>query len=103
MVTPAIRLLLGLARPTAGRAEIFGFDCQRQTVEAHRRLAYVPGEASLWPPLTGAETLHLLVQVQGRVDTVYRDDLIGRFDLDPSKKVRAYSKGNKQKSCSSPR
>jgi ABC-2 type transport system ATP-binding protein len=95
--TTTIRLLLGLARPTAGRAEIFGFDCQRQTVEAHRRLAYVPGEASLWPSLTGAETLHLLGRVQGRVDIAYRDELIGRFDLDPSKKVRAYSKGNKQK------
>jgi ABC-2 type transport system ATP-binding protein len=95
--TTTIRLLLGLARPTAGRAEIFGLDCQRQTVEAHRRLGYVPGEASLWPSLTGAETLHLLGRVQGRVDTAYRDELIGRFDLDPSKKVRAYSKGNKQK------
>jgi ABC-2 type transport system ATP-binding protein len=63
--TTTIRLLLGLARPTAGRAEIFGFDCQRQTVEARRRLPYVPGEASLWPSLTGAETLHLLGRVQG--------------------------------------
>jgi len=95
--TTTIRLLLGLARPSAGRAEIFGLDCQRRTVEAHRRLAYVPGEANLWPSLTGAETLHLLGRVQGRVDTVYRDELIERFDLDPSKKVRAYSKGNKQK------
>ena len=95
--TTTIRLLLGLARPTAGRAEIFGLDCQRQTVEAHRRLAYVPGEASLWPSLTGFETIHLLGRVQGRVDTAYRDELIQRFDLDPSKKVRAYSKGNKQK------
>jgi ABC-2 type transport system ATP-binding protein len=95
--TTTIRLLLGLARPTAGRAEIFGLDCQRRTVEAHRRLAYVPGEASLWPSLTGAETLHLLGRVQGRVDAAYRDVLIERFELDPSKKVRAYSKGNKQK------
>jgi ABC-2 type transport system ATP-binding protein len=92
-----IRLLLGLARPTAGRAEIFGLDCQHQTAEAHRRLAYVPGEASLWPSLTGAETLHLLGRVQGRVDSGYRDELIQRFNLDPSKKVRAYSKGNRQK------
>jgi ABC-2 type transport system ATP-binding protein len=92
-----IRLLLGLARPTAGRAEIFGFDCQRQAVAAHRRLAYVPGEASLWPSLTGAETLHLLGQVHGQLDSRYRDELIQRFDLDPSKKVRAYSKGNRQK------
>jgi ABC-2 type transport system ATP-binding protein len=95
--TTTIRLLLGLIRPTAGRAEIFGLDCQRQVVEAHRRLAYVAGEASLWPSLTGAETLHLLGRVQGRVDDSYRDELIGRFDLDPSKKVRAYSKGNRQK------
>ena len=95
--TTTIRLLLGLARPTAGRAEIFGLDCQRRTVDAHRRLAYVPGEANLWPSLTGAETLHLLGRVQGRVDTAYRDELVGRFDLDPSKKVRAYSKGNRQK------
>jgi ABC-2 type transport system ATP-binding protein len=95
--TTTIRLLLGLARPTAGRAEIFGLDCQRQAVEAHRRLAYVPGEASLWPSLTGAETLHLLGRVQGRVDAAYRDELIDRFALDPSKKVRAYSKGNRQK------
>ena len=95
--TTTIRLLLGLARPTAGRAEIFGIDCQRQPVEAHRRVAYVPGEASLWPSLTGAETLHLLGRVHGRVDPVYRDELIERFDFDSSKKVRAYSKGNRQK------
>ena len=95
--TTTIRLLLGLIRPTGGRAEIFGLDCQRQAVEAHRRLAYVPGEANLWPSLTGAETLHLLGRVHGRVDAAYRDELIERFDLDPSKKVRAYSKGNRQK------
>jgi ABC-2 type transport system ATP-binding protein len=95
--TTTIRLLLGLIRPTSGRGEIFGLDCQRQVVEAHRRLAYVAGEASLWPSLTGAETLHLLGRVQGRVDDTYREELIARFDLDPSKKVRAYSKGNRQK------
>jgi ABC-type Fe3+/spermidine/putrescine transport system ATPase subunit len=95
--TTTIRLLLGLARPTAGRAEIFGLDCQRQAVAAHRRLAYVAGEANLWPSLTGAETLHLLGRVQGQVDGAYRDELIARFDLDPGKKVRAYSKGNRQK------
>jgi ABC-2 type transport system ATP-binding protein len=95
--TTTIRLLLALARPTAGRAEIFGLDCQSDAVEAHRRLAYVPGEANLWPSLTGAETLHLLGRVQGRVDSAYRDELIERFQLDPSKKVRAYSKGNRQK------
>ncbi len=95
--TTTIRLLLGLIKPTAGRAEIFGLDCQRQSVEAHRLLAYVAGEANLWPALTGIETLHLLGRVQGRVDEGYREELIGRFDLDPSKKVRAYSKGNRQK------
>jgi ABC-2 type transport system ATP-binding protein len=95
--TTTIRLLLGLIRPTAGRAEVFGLDCRRQSVPAHRRMAFVPGEANLWPALTGAETLHLMARVHGRVDEPYRDELIGRFDLDPSKKVRAYSKGNRQK------
>ena len=95
--TTTIRLLLGLIRPTAGRGEIFGLDCQRQPVEAHRRLAFVPGEANLWPSLTGAETLHLLGRIQGQTDEAYRDELIGRFDLDTTKKVRAYSKGNRQK------
>ena len=94
--TTTIRLLLGLIRPTAGRAEIFGLDCQREQstpppagLRARRDI--------LWPALTGAETLHLLGRVQGRVDTAYRDELIERFELDPSKKVRAYSKGNRQK------
>ncbi len=95
--TTTIRLLLGLLRPTAGRGEIFGLDCQKQPVEAHRRLAYVAGEANLWPSLTGLETLHLLGRIQGRVDERYRSELIDRFEFDPSKKVRAYSKGNRQK------
>ncbi len=95
--TTTIRLLLGLIRATSGRSEIFGLDCERQSVEAHRRLAFVAGEANLWPALTGAETLHLLGRVQGQVDEVYRDELIERFELDPNKRVRAYSKGNRQK------
>lgn len=95
--TTTIRLLLGLIRASAGRAEIFGADCQRDPVAVHRRLAYVPGEVSLWPSLTGTETLHLLGRVQGRVDTAYRDELIERFELDPSRKVRSLSKGNRQK------
>ncbi len=95
--TTTIRLLLGLIRATSGRAEIFGIDVQADPVEAHRRVAYVPGEAMLWPSLTGAETLHLLGRVQGTVDTAYRDALIERFELDSSKKVRALSKGNRQK------
>jgi len=95
--TTTIRLLLGLIRATSGRAEIFGIDCQADPVEAHRRVAYVPGDVSLWPGLTGMETLHLLGRVHGRVDIAYRDELLDRFDFDSSKKVRAYSKGNRQK------
>jgi len=92
--TTTIRLLLGLISPTGGRGEIFGLDCQRQPVQAHRRLAYVPGEANLWPSLTGAETLRLLGRAWGRrgsgvrVDEAYRDELVARFELDPGKKVR---------------
>jgi ABC-2 type transport system ATP-binding protein len=95
--TTTIRLLLGLIQPTSGRAEIFGLDCHRQAVEAHKRLAYVPGEANLWPQLTGAETLHLLGRIHGTCDLAYRDTLITRFELDATKAVRAYSKGNRQK------
>jgi ABC-2 type transport system ATP-binding protein len=95
--TTTIRLLLGLIQPSAGTAEIFGLDCHRKPVEVHRHLAYVPGEANLWPTLTGGETLHLLGQVQGSVDPIYRGELIQRFDLDASKRVRTYSKGNRQK------
>jgi ABC-2 type transport system ATP-binding protein len=95
--TTTIRLLLGLIRPTGGRAEIFGVDCQRDPVTAHRSTAFVPGEANLWPELTGAETLQLLGRVHGRVDAGYRDELVRRFELDLSKKVRAYSRGNRQK------
>jgi ABC-2 type transport system ATP-binding protein len=95
--TTTIRCLLGLARATAGRVEIFGIDGQARPADAHSRVAFVPGESNLWPDLTGAETLHLLGQVQGSVDVAYRDQLIERFRLDPSKRVRAYSKGNRQK------
>jgi ABC-2 type transport system ATP-binding protein len=95
--TTTIRLLLGLIAPTSGSATIFGLDVGRNAPEVHRRLAYVPGEASLWPGLTGRETLALLGRVQGQVDERYRDELIARFDFDPSKRVRSYSKGNRQK------
>src|SRR6202035_2609282 len=95
--TTTLRLLLGLIRPNGGSASIFGIDCQRDPVTAHRRLAYVPGEANLWPALTGAETLHLLGRVQGGVDPAYRDVLVERFEFDPTKRVRSYSKGNRQK------
>ncbi len=97
--TTTIRLLLGLIRPSSGDATIFGLDVQRQVAEVHARLAYVPGEANLWPSLTGHDTLALLGRVHGKVDERYRDELMQRFDFDPSKKVRSYSKGNRQKVC----
>ncbi len=95
--TTTLRLLLGLIKPSGGRAEIFGVDAQKDKIKAHRRLAYVPGEASFWPNLTGAETLHLLGRLHGQVDTAYRDELVKRFRFEPDKKVRTYSKGNRQK------
>jgi ABC-2 type transport system ATP-binding protein len=95
--TTLIRLLLGLIVPSHGRADIFGMDSRRQAVAAHRRLAYVPGEANLWPTLSVAETLRLLGQVHGHVDQTYQQELIDRFSLDATKRVRALSKGNRQK------
>ena len=95
--TTTIRLLLGLIAPTAGRAEAFGLDVAHHQADVHARLAYVPGEATLWPSLTGAETLHLLARIHGATDLAYREALQRRFDFDGSKKVRAYSKGNRQK------
>jgi ABC-2 type transport system ATP-binding protein len=95
--TTTIRLLLGLLRPTSGTARVFGLDCRDEAVAAHRRLAYVPGEASLWPQLTGSETLTLLGRVHGAVDAAYRDELVDRFELDVDRRVRTYSKGNRQK------
>ncbi len=95
--TTTIRLLLGMIAPTSGSASIFGLDVQQQAPQVHKRLAYVPGEPNLWPSLTGQEVLALLGRVQGQVDEAYRDQLIQRFDLDLSKKVRSYSKGNRQK------
>jgi ABC-2 type transport system ATP-binding protein len=95
--TTLIRLLLGLIVSSSGHAEIFGMDARRQTVAAHRRLAYVPGEANLWPTLSVAETLRLLGRVHGTVDQTYQLELIERFGLDVTKRVRTLSKGNRQK------
>ena len=95
--TTTIRLLLGLIRPSGGTARIFGLDCRDSAAEVHRRIAYVPGEANLWPELTGGEVLHLMGRIHGGVDDRYRAELVERFDLDPSRKVRTYSKGNRQK------
>ncbi|MGC1177123.1 MAG: ABC transporter ATP-binding protein [Candidatus Saccharimonadales bacterium] len=95
--TTTIRAILGLIKPSSGSAEIFGIDTQTDTVKAHKRIAYIPGEAAFWPNLTGAETLHLLGKLHGKIDPKYRDELIKRFRFEPSKKVRTYSKGNRQK------
>ena len=95
--TTTIRLLLGLHRPPAARAELFGVDCWRDPVEAHRRVAYVAGEPFLWPSLTAEETLEFLARLHGGTDVAYRDQLVDRFELETSKKVRALSKGNRQK------
>lgn len=93
-----IRAILGLLRIDSGSARVFGRDPWRDTVAIHRRLAYVPGDVSLWPNLTGGETIDLLLRLRG-VDPARtrRAELVERFDLDPTKKGRAYSKGNRQK------
>jgi ABC-2 type transport system ATP-binding protein len=95
--TTTIRVLLGLHRPTAGRAELFGIDAWRDPVAAHRRVAYVAGEPFLWPSLTSGETLAFLARLHGGTDVAYRNELVERFELETSKKVRALSKGNRQK------
>jgi ABC-2 type transport system ATP-binding protein len=92
-----IALLLGLIRPTSGRARLFGLDAWADAPVAHRRLAHVPAGADLWPSLTGAEVLRHLAEVHGSVDEHHQEELVERFDLDPDKKMRAYSHGNRQK------
>jgi ABC-2 type transport system ATP-binding protein len=91
-----IRLLLGLLRPTSGEAWLDGIPVS-DVERAHRNVGYVPGDVALWPQLTGSETLELLGNLAGTVDRAFRDELLERFDLDPSRRVRAYSKGNRQK------
>ena len=95
--TTTIRLLLGLLRPSRGRAELFGVDAWADPVAAHRRIAYVSAEPNLWPSLTGAETLEFLARVRGGADAAYREVLVERFQLEVDKKVRALSHGNHQK------
>ncbi len=93
----AIRVLLGLLRADAGQVTVFGQDPWAEAVELHRRLAYVPGDVELWPNLTGGQAIDLFARLRGRFDRARRDELCERFDLDPTKKGRAYSKGNRQK------
>jgi ABC-2 type transport system ATP-binding protein len=93
----AIRVLLGLLRADAGTIRLLGGDPWTDAVALHRRLAYVPGDVELWPNLTGGEAIDLFARLRGQFDRKRRDDLIERFDLDPTKKGRTYSKGNRQK------
>jgi len=95
--TTTIRVLLGLLRADAGTVTLLGGDPWRDAVALHRRLAYVPGEVSLWPNLSGGEVIDLLGRLRGDLNRRRRDDLLERFELDPTKKARTYSKGNRQK------
>ncbi len=93
----AIRILLGLLRADSGTARLLGGDPWRDTATLHRRLAYVPGDVNLWPNLTGGEVIDLLGRLRGGLNKQRRADLLERFELDPRKKGRTYSKGNRQK------
>jgi ABC-2 type transport system ATP-binding protein len=95
--TTTIRILLGLMRADAGTARLLGGDPWADATALHRRLAYVPGDVTLWPNLSGGEVIDLLGRLRGGLDPRRRADLLERFDLDPRKKGRAYSKGNRQK------
>ncbi|MFI7519001.1 ABC transporter ATP-binding protein [Micromonospora globbae] len=92
-----IRVLLGLLRADAGSVSLLGGHPWRDAVDLHRRLAYVPGDVNLWPNLTGGEAIDLFGSLRGGLDRRRRDELIQRFQLDPSKRARTYSKGNRQK------
>jgi polyether ionophore transport system ATP-binding protein len=92
-----IRVLLGLLRKDGGDVRLFGGDPWSQAAELHRRLAYVPGDVNLWPNLTGGEVIDLLGRLRGGIDDARRTELLDAFELDPTKKARAYSKGNRQK------
>jgi len=92
-----IRLLLGILKATEGEARIFGKDAWKDAVEIHKRIAYVPGDVNLWPNLTGGEVIDLFVKLRGTNHKSRREELIQKFDLDPTKKCRTYSKGNRQK------
>src|SRR5512132_3504994 len=95
--TTTIRILLGLLRADSGEARLLGGDPWRDAVALHRRLAYVPGDVNLWPNLSGGEVIDLLGRLRGGLDPRRRAELLERFDLDPRKKARTYSKGNRQK------
>jgi len=95
--TTTIRVLLGILKATQGGAKVFGMDAWKDAVEIHKRIAYVPGDVNLWPNLTGGEVIDLFVSLRGTHDKQRREQLIEKFELDPTKKCRTYSKGNRQK------
>jgi ABC-2 type transport system ATP-binding protein len=95
--TTTIRTLLDLIRPTSGKASVFGIESSADPVAIHRRIGYIPGEFALYDRLTGGQTIEYFGNLRGGVDRAYRDSLIERFDVDPSRKFKEYSKGNKQK------
>ena len=92
-----IRVLLGILQASEGNAKVFGMDAWKDAVEIHKRVAYVPGDVNLWPNLTGGEVIDLFVNLRGSHDKTLRERLIKDFNLDPTKKCRTYSKGNRQK------
>ncbi|GGP08476.1 ABC transporter ATP-binding protein [Oceanobacillus neutriphilus] len=92
-----IRALLGIIKRDAGKAEIFGRDVWKDSLEIHKRISYVPGDVALWGSLTGGEIIDLFMKLHGGGDKQKRDYLIKRFELDPKKKAKGYSKGNRQK------
>ena len=92
-----IRILLGIIRATQGKVQIFGKDVWQDSIEVHKKIAYVPGDVYLWPNLSGGETIDLFLKLHGAINQEKRDQLIKKFDLNPKKKVRSYSKGNRQK------
>src|SRR5690625_205124 len=92
-----IRVLLGILKATSGEATIFGQDVWKDAVDIHKRIAYVPGDVNLWANLTGGEVIDLFVKLRGSNLRSKREELIKKFDLDPTKKCRTYSKGNRQK------
>nr|WP_289038418.1 ABC transporter ATP-binding protein [uncultured Allobacillus sp.] len=92
-----IRILLGILKATEGQATIFGKDVWSDSMEIHKRIAYVPGDVNLWPNLTGGEVIDLFAKLRGERQTKQREDLLQRYKLDPTKKCRTYSKGNRQK------
>ena len=92
-----IRILLGVVKADGGNVRLLGGDPWTNAVDLHRQIAYVPGDVTLWPSLTGGETIDLLARMRGGIDQELRAELIERFELDPHKKARTYSKGNRQK------